>query len=171
MASNLKYDILIWSVGNVTALYNVSRKDCFPGLSPATGINLQNFHGNINRYFCWDWTTQLSWFCCLLEMSLMCGADKKADDHEAGKKGMRKYCSKLVLVWGVNCWVLSGIKIWDVWCPWLALAGCGETNLSNKCCARPLCCVSLLCISGTRREYYRPQSPVSSSPHQARPGL
>ena len=25
-------------------------------------------------------------------------ADKKADDHEAGKKGMRKYCSKLVLV-------------------------------------------------------------------------
>ena len=52
MASNLKYDILIWSVGNVTALYNVSRKDCFPGLSPATGINLQNFHGNINRYFC-----------------------------------------------------------------------------------------------------------------------
>ena len=44
-------DILIWSVGNVTAPYNVSRKDCFPGLSLAMGINLQNFHGNINRYF------------------------------------------------------------------------------------------------------------------------
>ena len=64
-------------------------------------------------------------------------ADKKADDHEAGKKGMRKYGSKLVLVWGVNCWVLSGIKIWDVWCPWQSLVGCGESNLSNKCCVRP----------------------------------
>ena len=72
----------------------------FSALSLAKGINLQNFPGNIKYIliFLLSMNNSIELVLLFIRNELDVSADKKADDHGAGKKGMRKYCSKLVLV-------------------------------------------------------------------------